>query len=109
MPINKFGLTLGGGSESYFQWRGLVRNFVRDNALCVDATDFDAKSRKIRRLALPVDDSDAANKGYVQQSVHDLKIRLDDIEIRMASFQKNVQIALNEIEEMIRKTNNRDV
>jgi len=35
---------------------------VRDNALCMGAVDFDAKSRKIRRVALPVDDNDVANK-----------------------------------------------
>ncbi|XP_018403204.1 PREDICTED: uncharacterized protein LOC108780109 [Cyphomyrmex costatus] len=73
MPINKFGLSLGGGSESHYQWRGLFRNYVRDNALCRVATDFDAKLRKIRRLALPVDDTDATNKRYVQQSVQDLR------------------------------------
>ena len=79
MPINKFGLLLGGGSESYYQWIEL-RNYVRDNTLCVIAANFDAKSRKIRWIALPVDDADAANKRYVQQSVQDSKDRLNEIE-----------------------------
>ena len=61
MPSNKFGLSLGKESELHYQWRGLFRNYVRDNALCIAAADFDAKSRKIRRVALPVDDADAAN------------------------------------------------
>jgi len=43
--------------------------------LCVIATDFDARSRKIRRIVLPVDDGDAANKHYVLQSVQILKDR----------------------------------
>jgi len=67
MPINKFGTSLGKrGTESYYPWSGLLRNFVRDNALCMGAVDFDAKSRKIRRVALPVD-NDIANKRYVLQ------------------------------------------
>ena len=66
MPINKFELSLGGGSESHYQWRGLLINYVRNNALCIVAAD--AKSRKIRRVALLVDDADVANKRYMQQS-----------------------------------------
>ncbi|KYM95352.1 hypothetical protein ALC62_14003 [Cyphomyrmex costatus] len=68
--------------------------------------DFDAKSRKIRRLALPVDDTDAANKRYVQQSVQDLKDRLDEIERKITSFQNNVQIMLNDFEKKIREAKN---
>ena len=52
--------------DPYYQWSGLIRNYVRDNALCIVATDFDAKSRKIRHVALPVDDGEVANKRYVQ-------------------------------------------
>jgi len=37
---------------------------MRDNAFCMGAVDFDAKSRKIRRIALSVDDDDVANKRY---------------------------------------------
>jgi len=63
MPIIKFETSLGkSGVEPYHQWSGLLKNIVCDNALCMDATDFDAKSRKIRRVALPVDDGDVANK-----------------------------------------------
>ena len=103
MPINKFGLSLGGGSESHYQRRGLLRNYVRDNALYIVAADFDTKSRKIR-WALPIDDVDAANKRYVQQSVQDLKDRLNEIERKIAVLQNNVQvIMLNELEKMIRE------
>ena len=104
MLINKFGLSLGGGSESHYQWRGLLKNYVRDNALYIVAADFDTKSRKIRWVALPIDDVDAANKRYVQQSVQDLKDRLNEIERKIAVLQNNVQvIMLNELEKMIRE------
>jgi len=83
MLINKFGLSLGGGSESHYQWRRLLRNYMRDNALCIVAVDFDTKSCKIRRVALPMDDADAANKRYVQQSVQNLKDRLNEIRGRL--------------------------
>jgi len=74
MPINKFGTSLGrSGAEPYYQWNELFRNFVRDNALCTGAADFDAKSRKIRRVALPVGDGNVANKRYVLQRVQILK------------------------------------
>jgi len=58
MPINKFGISLGkNGAKPFYQWRGLFRIFVCDNVLCVVATDFDIKSRKIRHIALSIDDS----------------------------------------------------
>jgi len=54
---------------------------VRDNAFCIVATDFNAKSRKIRRVALPpVNDGDIANKLYVLQSVQILKDEQDEID-----------------------------
>jgi len=38
MPINKFGTSLGkSGAEPYYQCSGLLRNFMRDNALSMDA------------------------------------------------------------------------
>ena len=76
MPINKFGLPLGGINELHYQWRGLLRNYMRDNAPCIATVDFEAKSRNIRQLMLLMNDADATNKRYVQQSVQDLKDRL---------------------------------
>ena len=99
MPINKFGISLGrSGAEPYYQWNGLLRNYVRDNALCVVAVDFDARSRKIRRVALPVDDDDVANKRYVQQSIQILKDRQEEFEKKMIEFQNNMQTALHKLE-----------
>jgi len=64
---------------------------MRDNALCISAIDFDAKSHKIRRVALTVDDGDVANKRYVLQSVQILKARQDEIEKKIATLQNNMQ------------------
>jgi len=76
---------------------------VRVYNFCIVAIDFDAKLRKIRRVALPVDDTDAANKRYMQQSVQDLKNRLNEIERKIVALQNNVQVMLNELEKMIRE------
>ena len=100
MPINKFGLSFVGKSESHYQWRRLLRNYMRYNALCIVAVDFDAKSREIRRLALSVDNADAAND--MQWNVQDLKDHLNEIERKIAALQNNVQVMLNKFEKMIR-------
>ena len=99
MPINKFGLSLErSGAEPYYQWNGLLRNYVRDNALCVVTADFDARLRKIRCVALPVDDDDVANKQYVQQNIQILNDRQEEFEKKMIEFQNNVQTALHKLE-----------
>ena len=104
MSINKFGTSLErGGAGSYYQWSGLVRNYVRDNALCMVTTDFDAKSRKIRRVAQPVDDSDAANKRYVQQTVKILKDRQNEIERKIETLQSRVKITTHMLNEFQRQ------
>jgi len=101
MPINKFGTSLGkNGVEPYYQWSGLLRNFVRENALCMGAADFDAKSRKIKRVALPVDDGDVANKRYVLQSMKILKDQQDEIDKKLAALQNNMQIMINELQKI---------
>ena len=70
MSINKFGASIGEVSNDTSS--GFVRNFVRNNALCIASNnDFDAKSCKIQRLAAPTDDTDAANKCYVRRITDD--------------------------------------
>jgi len=70
---------------------------VRNNTLCVIAVDFDAKSRKIWHVALPVD---ADNKRYVQQSMQILKNWQNEIKKKMIKLQNNMQIMLNELKKM---------
>lgn len=65
------------------------------------AADFDAKSRKIRRVALPVDDGDAVNKRYMQQNVQMLKDRQVEIERKIAALQNKVDNMLNEIRQVM--------
>ena len=100
MSINKFGLTLGTPSNSYYQWNGLLRNYVRDNALCQTASGFDARSRKIRRVAQPEADNDAANKQYVETSVKPLRNRLEEFEKKIISLETNMQVLRIMMDEM---------
>jgi len=66
MPISKFGLSdQRNDDDSFHRWNGIMRNYVYENTLCRVATDFDARSCKIRRVALPVDDDDVINKRFV--------------------------------------------
>jgi len=67
------------------------------------AIDFDAKSRKSRHVALPVDDDDAANKRYVLQSMKIWKDRQDEIEKKIATLQNNMQIMINEFQKRFSK------
>ncbi|EFN60884.1 hypothetical protein EAG_09271 [Camponotus floridanus] len=54
-------------------WGKLVTSYLRQNALCRVATDYDARSRKIRRIAQPEADTDAVNKLYGEERVKRLK------------------------------------
>jgi len=67
---------------------------VRDNALCRAGTEFDAETRKIRRVAQPESDDDAANKLYVEQSVKILRDRQEEIEKNIQTF----KVQLNRLE-----------
>ncbi|XP_070167002.1 tropomyosin-like [Polyergus mexicanus] len=44
-----------------------LRNYVRDNALCLSSSiEYDARERKIKRLAQPEEDADGTSKSYVE-------------------------------------------
>ena len=102
MSINKFGLPLEkvANSTYYYQWNGLLRNYVRDNALCLTAADFDARSRKIRRVAQPESDTDAVNKRYVETSVNFLRDRQEEYEKKLTALEINMQTLRITIEEL---------
>ena len=101
MLINKFGLSLGGGSESHYQWRGLLRNYMRDNALCIVAVDFDTKSCK----------TSSATDGWCWRSKQTIRAakcskfeRSSEWNQRkIVVLQNNVQVMLNEFEKIIRE------
>lgn len=59
---------------------GAFKNYVRENSLCVEGEVFDAKSRKIRRLADPEVDSDAVNKLHLD---HRFKTISEDMDNRI--------------------------
>lgn len=74
---------------------------MRNNALCMVNANFDAKSHKIRHVALPVDDGDAANKRYVQQSVQNLKDQQNEIERKIVTLENKMEIMFNEIKKRL--------
>src|SRR5436190_22065755 len=108
MSINKFGLPLEkvANSTYYYQWNGLLRNYVRDNALYLTAADFDARSRKIRCVAQPEADTDAVNKRYVETSVNFLRDRQEEYEKKLTALEINMQtlrIAIEELRKILEK------
>lgn len=107
MSINKFGLSLGAPNNSYYQWNALLRNYVRDNALCRTASGFDARSRKIHRVAQPEADNDAVNKVYVDTSIKQLKDQQEEIEKKIITLTTSIQalrLMLDDIKRMLRNT-----
>lgn len=114
MPINKFGLSLQKSDtvvidKSYDRWSGLIRNYIRDNALCRTTTDFDAQECKIRRVAQPEIDSDAANKQYVEERVKYLKNQQEEFEKKIIAFEKDVhalRIVINDLQKLKSTTKN---
>ncbi|XP_070155197.1 tropomyosin-like [Polyergus mexicanus] len=72
MSVSKFGSSLK--NRGYDTRTGRLRpaieslrNYVRDNALCLSSSiEYDARERKIKRLAQPEEDADATSKSYVE-------------------------------------------
>ncbi|KAL6416466.1 hypothetical protein ACFW04_013448 [Cataglyphis niger] len=84
MSVSKFGASLKEHGDDVGRLRPAIeslRNYVRDNALCASSADeYDAKERKIRRLASPKEDTDATSKSYVDLALR--AARKDEIEHR---------------------------
>ena len=102
MPIDKFGL-FERRNDAYGandHWGGKVKRYVRKNALCRVATDYDARLRKIRRVAQPEADTDAVNKLYMEQWVKTLLNRQKESDEKLSAIEKDVralQTAINEL------------
>lgn len=77
---------------------------MRDNALCQTASGFDARLRKIRRVAQPEADNDVVNKKYVDISVKHLKEHLEEIERKIITLVTNMQTLQIMLDEMLRNT-----
>ena len=96
MSVNKFGAPLHGTADATADTcdndqrmetiRSLnlyVANYVRENALCLtndQRSTFDATERKIRRVAHPAEDTDAATKRYVDDMKRTVGRALDTME-----------------------------
>jgi len=105
MPINKFGLFERRNNDDDSHWSGLVRHYVRNNALCCVATDYDAKSRKIRRVAQPETDTDAVNKLYVEQCLKTVKNQQRKSNEKLIAFEKDVRALQAAVNKLSRATN----
>ena len=81
-----------------------MRNFVRDNALCRTATDFDARLRKIRRVAQPEADGDAVNKLYVDQFFKMLSNQRKESDEKLTAFEKDLQTLRTAVNELRHST-----
>jgi len=104
MSINKFGIQLVKGDTKRAQWcDGAFRNYVRENSICVQGDVFDAKSRKIRRLANPEADSDAVNKQHLDDR---FKTISDDMDNRI---NRNRLLCENSKREVSSKIQNLDI
>ena len=126
MSINKFGIQLvkGDAKRGEARWNDTgFRNYVRENSLCVDTTGevFDAKSRKIRRLASPETDGDAVNKLhldrrfkiwktdndlFLQSYFISLQNQIDEIRILIRAVESNLDKKIAEIESFLRISKN---
>ena len=96
MSVNKFGASLHGSTadstgaagdndqrmETIRSLNLYVANYVRENALCLgnDRSTFDAMERKMRRVAHPEEDTDAATKRYVDDMERTVGRALDTME-----------------------------
>ncbi|EFN67666.1 hypothetical protein EAG_06103 [Camponotus floridanus] len=81
-----------------------VTSYLRQNALCRVATDYDVRSRKIRRVTPPEVDTDAVNKLYVEECIKTLKNQQKESDEKLTAFEKGVrtlQTAINELQRAI--------
>lgn len=101
MSVNKFGMTLR-KRESETPWRARatiesLRGHVRENALCLNDDSYDARERKIRRLAAPEVETDAVNASFVRNALANLK--LDYLRQQLEISLKNVNDRFDRHEE----------
>lgn len=86
MSVNKFGGSLSRTSDDGRSIESL-RGYVRNSALCLNPDHYDAKKRRIVRVATPILASDATNKGYIDSAFTDrdkslARVRNDVKEVR---------------------------
>lgn len=107
MSVSKFGASLKKRDDGKFALERLkpsidsLRNYVRDNALCSNADIYDAKERKIRRLATPENDSDATNKNYVESALRVLRDETIKLREQTEKSVTNVEKTISEYEKRL--------
>lgn len=102
MPINKFGLFERKNDATNDHWDRFMRSYVREKALCRIATDYDARSRKIRHVAQPEADTDAVNKLYLEQCIKTLMNQQKQSDEKLTALEKDVRALQTVITELLR-------
>jgi len=104
MSVSKFGASLKKRDDGRFAFERLrpsidsLQNYVHDNVLCSNADIYDARERKIRRLATSEIDSDATNKNYVESALRILREETSKLREQTERSVVNVEKALKECE-----------
>lgn len=102
MSINKFGVTL---RKALDRDDATCKNYVRQRALYRDGENFDARDRKIVRLAEAKDDTDAVNKVYLDKRMaHILKGTRNQLSNNCLKLNKETHETIsNQMSEAIRQ------
>lgn len=95
MAINKFGAMLRNETN---EDDTICKSYVRWNTLCLDGDAFNARDRKIGRLAYPTNDDDAVNKLYLDKKMmHILKI----CDAKCSKLQEEIIVKVHNLHEQM--------
>ena len=76
MSVNKFGMSLKRRDNDTVATRASIeslRNYMHENTLNLNGNNYDANKRKIQRLEVPTENTDATNKSYVDSHLEKVK------------------------------------
>ena len=104
MSVNKFGMTsserIGEEMQIIERTRSAIeglRNYVRKNTLTLHGEDYDAKDRKIRRVARPDIDTDVANKTYIENALKELRNEMQQLSENARKTSSRLQSDVEEL------------
>lgn len=78
-----------------------VRGYVRNSAICLNPDHYDAKKRKIVHIARPAYDTDATNKGYVDESFSTIRNDVREVREGLSQLSTNMNRLLQDKVEIL--------